>query len=308
MVARRRAFAHDARVHKLVFTGAVLVATGCGRTPIPSASAEAAATVVVSTPAGVAPSPAPVADAGMNVDTGTKGTIACGAARCRAGDEVCVGDANATVHCVTAAAARDKGWYHSYACDDGTDCEQGFACCAATEVASGRTYCVQPDVADGAPCILQACIPADGAPCPADQECREGFCRPAPHERATCDGPRGRERCPAEAPACLWKGGKAACAITNVPSPSYACTRKSDCGDGMSCCQDTDALWYGRGPAPQSVCMRSCETSFHRALCATDADCPSMLVTGANGGMRRMKCQPHDKSADEPPWLRHCAL
>jgi hypothetical protein len=168
---------------------------------------------------------------------------------------------------------------------------------------AGRTVCMQPDVADGEPCILQACIPGDGAPCTKGLACRDGFCRPSPRERATCG--KGSERCPEGSPACAWKDGKASCVAANVPS-TYACTRKSDCGEGMFCCGVTDPSFFGQSAPPRSVCQRSCETHYLQPLCATDADCPDFFATGAQGGFKKRKCAAHDKSVDEPAWIRHC--
>ena len=307
-------------VRKLISVGfsVALAATSCGSAPSPnhaartgslptsSASPSSLSTAPAAPAAPISPN-AGAADARQTVST--EGNIACATTHCRAPDERCIQEGKAPPHCVPASTPGSENAPVSYACDDSSDCSDGFACCAAPESPAGRTRCIQPDVADGEACILQACVIGGGAPCPKTQTCRAGFCRATVHERATCEGSAGgshsRAPCPADMPGCAWKDGKASCSAADADS-SYACTRKSDCGEDLFCCSVSEAP-TGQ-PAPRSACLRTCEAPLAPALCATNADCPMVLATGSNGGMRQTKCVAHDKEADEPAWLKHCAV
>lgn len=283
----------------------------------PSSALDAGKPAELGNPAGLdgsgaatSPAPEPVRAAVETgaVNDGTKGTIACGASRCTAGAQACVRAEDASARCVDARTDEAARSSASFACDDSSDCGDDLLCCGVPRGARTRASCIQPDMADGEDCVMQACVAGDGAPCPKGQSCQDGFCRAAIPPRATCDGPTGRARCPAVAPVCAWSQGKAACSTTEAPS-HYDCTQKSDCGAGMFCCSvdDSDFFNGAADPRPRSACLRSCSNeSLLHPLCASAADCPVVLVTGINGGVRPQECLPHESSADEPAWLRHC--
>lgn len=139
--------------------------------------------------------------------------------------------------------------------------------------------------------------------------------------RATCDH---GARCPPDTPVCRWKSGAGTCITTSeadalrssirsggaADSPSVlACTKPSDCGAGLTCCNDTES----RPPDMPSdevlvtTCMHACGSAKLDDVCARQADCPLFLATGLHGGLRRQRCVPRSPS-DRHPALGACAL
>ncbi len=261
--------------------------------PAPMAVRDAAPAPSASALDGAVPRPLP--------DAGTRGTVACGNARCFAQREACVEEETGP-RCVSDAAVTGSSEPPRKWCDDDSDCESGTSCCVAPDVVTGTTGCMPPDTVDLEPCTMQACVVGDGAPCPAGQACEAGYCRRSPRERATCSG---GARCPAASPVCHWDKGKGTCGI--VGTPGLQCTKKSDCGKEMSCCIVKD-MGATSDRVTQTECRRACGTLLLEDVCENSADCPVFLVTGAHGGLRKQTCVPRPASQGVPPWMRQCAV
>jgi len=272
-------------------------------TPTPGASASAARRPAP----GVPPHPAD--------DAGTRSRIACGTGSCRAPDEACMETPDGP-RCVEPDEIGRRDSVLGLACDDGSDCTEGRTCCAASEVTRHRrTRCIEPDVADGEACIMQACVEGAGAPCPKAQACRDGFCRPQIPPRASCLA--GGARCPADRPVCTFAAGRGTCIaraaqptslspVAVAPTASYLeCTKRSDCGAGMTCCAIRDGAIGDE--ILETECRRTCGTPpLPEAVCETSADCPEGLVTGVAGGMRRRTCRKRAASPAQPSWIGQC--
>jgi hypothetical protein len=113
----------------------------------------------------------------------------------------------------------------------------------------------------------------------------------------------GGARCPDSAPICRFDGGKGKCFPEG--EIGFGCTKQSDCGGGMRCCAVAEVAG---GPIEWSECRRACGTALLENVCEKDADCPAMLQTGANGGMKRARCVARAASLAMPPWMKQCAL
>jgi len=200
------------------------------------------------------------------------------------------------------SAPVDAGTLSRGECDSNANCELGFECCISP-YGTGKTTCMQPNVADGEPCTMQACALDGGSPCPAGQGCVAGFCRSAPRERATCEGGL---RCPVERPVCNWQNGKGSCVARDDAAPGLACTKKSDCAKGMSCCI-VKQMGATSERVTQTECRRACGTLELEDVCESSTECPSFLVTGVNGGLMTQACVPRSATAGLPPWSRQCA-
>ena len=230
----------------------------------------------------------------------TRGTVACGAARCTVPRETCVlkepaGSGGAlSWQCLT--NDRELDVEQSYACDDASDCADGQACCLGFQTASVAYAC---SVRSGTRtnCALESCVEGGGAACPAGQVCKAGACLPA-DARATCNG----GRCPTSAPICVWAAGAATCASDTAgsaagePSPNQlrmSCAANQDCGTGLRCC--TNAL----GNA--TSCRVNCDAANNLQLCERDADCPAV-------DSRRLRCLPSSSEAPGhfPAWVQVC--
>jgi hypothetical protein len=220
----------------------------------------------------------------------TRGTIACGHTRCRAGQDACISDPG--WHCIP--AGEDAETEERYACDDGSDCPSGQACCLSFASALSFYGCVS----ERAECRQEVCVVGDGTPCPKGQQCDQGECRP-PARPATC----GSSRCPAARPWCLWSGEKATCvAADQLPEPGepstrlLRCSRPGDCGAGMACC--TDAIWQ------QTHCATNCDMSNEGQICRANADCAPHL----DGTRAKCTAVQSDEPSEAalPSWLKVC--
>jgi len=212
---------------------------------LPSASAPP---VVVPPPA-----PPPAAEGGAPRErpkrTGTagstRGTVACGEARCKPPGETCLWDeASFAWGCapVPDVATRDYA-PPGYACNDERDCPQGETCCEVwVALGTAHSTCV-PRAEVNTRCSAEICTEG-GARCPAGRSCT-----PRPDEQpAFCEAPKGpatcadKKRCPASAPICVSVGGRLTCAAVGTPEyraapveSRWECTLQSDCNAGDQC-------------------------------------------------------------------------
>lgn len=167
----------------------------------------------------------------------TRGTIACGAASCVAGKEVCTTDAAGAWACVA-----EKTFGEGLACDDGLDCPRGETCCSRFIESFGSSTCVARAQVEKE-CRSELCVEG-GAQCPRGTACVEiskgqgGTCEP-PKGPATCGG---EKRCPTSAPICALTNAGAICVAPGsreyASTPGelrYECTRQSDCNGGDAC-------------------------------------------------------------------------
>ena len=231
----------------------------------------------------------------------TRGTVACGAARCNAPAEVCVWDEKGFAWaCVkpAATAAGESADLQGFACDDGTDCPAGETCCQRwIDVGTPGSVCVRR-AEDGA-CSAELCLPG-GARCPPGRTCTSQ----SPDEPGDCEAPRGpatcagRRRCPAEAPVCVEHQGKLACAapgsaIWKEARARWQCTLPSDCNAG-----DTCFFAFGDdGHEMRTYCGRY--TPSYRGTMACDPRGPSPC--GKDAACRAAYTCTRD--SDDPPWL-----
>lgn len=174
----------------------------------------------------------------------TRGTVACGDARCPAPGQACfLDDANTwvcrPVEPIDARDAMDTFEDLGLRCDDGFDCPDGETCC--TTFGAFRRVCVKRAEV-GALCLAEVCLEG-GAKCPPGRVCsaqdgQEGSCE-APDGPATCAGKRP---CPAGRPICVVADEGPRCVAEGTPehdavpgSRRYRCTRQSDCHLGDTC-------------------------------------------------------------------------
>lgn len=241
----------------------------------------------------------------------TRGTIACGTARCDASTQVCVPNFQANVWaCVAKDAPRD-----SYlACDDGTDCPQGQTCCQGFASANTEVKCSTRSGPE-ADCASELCSPG-GARCPAGQRCEGGYCRV--EAAASCVVGKRNVRCGKDAPFCLW-GAEPRCAARDEASALadalgssdttvrgvLSCTKKSDCGS-MECCTG-GAL----GPA-MTYCANACDAANTMRVCDTNSDCLSLKPFYCAGDPScQVVCARDLEVASSlpevsPPWMKVC--
>ncbi len=301
---------------------AALVAFAACRGAAPPATRPAPAPAPRPAPAGSAASAsasasAPAASGDATADSGlpppardraagsTRGTIACGAARCRAKEEVCVWVERARDWgCVARAAAADGD---AYGCDDASDCGAGESCCESFASAAIYVGCT-PRGGPGRDCRAEICVEGDGAGCPAGQACSKGYCEStAPKPPTRCGTGRA---CRGAAPLCQWLGGKASCVSSQAAvepaddneASLYECTRPADCAKGEVCCSGTL-----RG-LREAACSYACDQANQHVLCASDADCRRDFCAGHDDEAACRKgvacVAPNDGVS--PPWLKSC--
>jgi len=239
----------------------------------------------------------------------TRGTIACGEARCRAGKEACILVAD-SLTCVSSSSPLIDQAEYAFICDDGSDCAAGSICCAHH---NGGGYC-EPRVGNAPPrdCNEELCLPDVGAPCPTGEGCQidegdtQGYCRMS-SKRATC---APGKQCSAESGVCVWtyatKSGRCGGPIDDEALEAgrigvFECTKPSDCTAGMRC--STSSQNYTRG----TFCSRATELGNSTYLCDTDAQCRSALQEP----FTRAKCVSvlHNTYLEDPrfpPWMFVC--
>lgn len=226
----------------------------------------------------------------------TRSRIACGKARCEASKEQCI-STDDDWRCVSVNQHQDSET--QYACDEASDCARGEACCLSFASALDRYACTRRSGND-ADCRLEVCVEGDGAPCPTGQVCKDGVCQ-APARVATCEG---GQRCPVDAPVCVFSGGAGRCAsaLEARATPhdgAYAslyCSKPSDCGVGARCC--TNALWNG------TACFTNCDTANNGQLCTSDRDCRGLALSAEQ--LRCLPAQGNEAASALPPWVRLC--
>ncbi|HYQ42868.1 MAG TPA: hypothetical protein VER11_12895 [Polyangiaceae bacterium] len=271
-----------------------LLASACRPSPAAAPRASSHAPVVQVLPEAQTDSVVPNR---LGIGGNTRGTVACGSARCNAPREVCALMESGSVltwQCVP--SEREVDTEQRYACDDESDCGDGQTCCLGFESAFVHYACSARSGAS-ANCALESCVPG-GAPCPALQLCKAGSCAPS-DARATCN--QG-QRCPASTPICQWAQGIATC----VSEPTHgdqdelsssrlllSCTSSRDCGVGLQCCSNAIGS--------ESSCRVGCDLANNQQLCERDADC-------ASGGAQKFVCLPAEQQnpGHFPPWVRVC--
>lgn len=253
----------------------------------------------------------------------TKGTIACGASRCTAEKETCVGK-DGRWRCVPSEQAGNTPSDESFACDDASDCTSipDQTCCVSSGFRRERAACGYKNAVDSEPCGLELCAVGEGAaPCPRGQKCVNGACQAGAGVRATCTS--AATHCPADAPVCRFEGGVGTCITNEAAAPLrkeiqengakgkqsvLGCTKPSDCGPGMACCSDRDLamLTDSTGEVAVTECRRACDGTIFEDVCEKSSDCPIFFATGMNGGARKQVCKPRNKSARFPGWMGTC--
>jgi hypothetical protein len=243
------------------FLVALTAVAGCPRTTTTVESVKPAASTGLATigSAGISASPKTDASNGQEAEPAptrekplrtsaagsTRGTIACGSARCTPPTEVCTWD-EPSFDWVCRAASQVTPDFEviRYACDDGFDCPDGETCCNPFDRGTfGTTACVRRAEVSSR-CFAEICGHG-GAKCPPGSTCTaksptdEGFCE---FEKgpATCEG---KKQCPKDKPICILnKDKKLECttlrsdAFNAVPSTQrWQCTRAQDCHGGESC-------------------------------------------------------------------------
>lgn len=232
----------------------------------------------------------------------TRGTIACGDQRCKAGEESCLfgpesagGGQPARFRCSREAAPIPQHFVTSrYECDDGTDCPQGETCCAVNLMAPESVqdvYACTPRKAAYA-CRFEPCEEG-GAACPKGYSCRGRAC--TADVGAEC-GP-ARKRCPGDHPVCSYSSNEFKCVteeearvlsqefpLLQGPGGVYRCYRTSDCPKGGSCC----ATMGGRSTecggnceattGSVTVCTNRTECAYRTQSCAPPSVAPHIKV------------------------------
>lgn len=101
---------------------------------------------------------------------------------------------------------------------------------------------------------------------------------------------------------CQWTGKKGTCVARS--SAGFACTKQSDCGGTMRCCEGPD--W--RTDTETTECRNTCAPGqLEFEICASAADCRPIMTYGATGGLMQAACKRTEpKLADEPPWMKTC--
>gem|GEM_PF-1633834 len=245
-----------------------------------------------------APNPPPELPPRTGAPGSTRGTIACGNQRCKAGKEVCAVIAGLTWACIPLAEKNDAASY--YECDDGTDCPDRVTCCQSGATSGTFNVCsVRRE------CQIEVCEQG-GARCPAGQTCQRGLCWPTAHPVITCA--KGVV-CDPDTQVCHATAGSSACVSresalklreplsrigTNVAEDRefalLRCAQNTDCGAGFHCCSSTSTGTH------ESYCSLNCYLGTQ--YCATAADCPA----GPDGSTP--KCERPDKYL--PPWSKVC--
>ncbi|MFO0760773.1 MAG: hypothetical protein U0359_30130 [Byssovorax sp.] len=289
-------------------------------TPTTTASAPASATLAAP-PASAAP-----ADAGPSRTSPTLADlraritsapawpsgpgVACGDARCPAGQICCQG---AEARCMPKARAKEclDAQGTSLGCDESSDCVEGKICCYGViyEKQARKVWCEAPSVCE-IPLSRPGSLPFPGRElCARGSACRDpklvcvdddtmpsgGTCLSAVGTVACGD----QKVCSADRPWCLWDPAtRAAECIPRGPwerlDGVYTCDGPEDCV-GMPC----------SGDSGKSFCSMDATEPFRFAaeVCHRDADCPG--PEQREGGKRlRWTCAPI--SGDVLPGLREC--
>jgi hypothetical protein len=241
----------------------------------------------------------------------TRGTIACGEVRCRAGKQACNGS-----KCIPLSATHD---YDSsdepvFECDEGSDCPAGTVCC---QLHMGGGYC-QPRFGKSPPlhCNAELCIPNAGAPCPTGESCVtpcedgicESYCATRPLRATYAPG----KRCDADKGVLVWTYATATgkcvgleemerlyqTAVDDERIGIFPCTRPSDCASAMRC--------VAAGPRGTS-CQPAGELANSTYVCSSDADCRK----GMDAPFTRTKCElaarnEYYQDYHYPPWMSVC--
>ena len=278
---------------QLLAGGVALAAASIGCERKPEQGAGAPATSSSATSAVSAPAASQVTTAGAPLDAG-KGRIACGAASCRVGQEVCclrwsTGKIE-DLRCIplpvpppppAAWNAEEATWkacgLGDYrACDGPSDCGPGETCCERQEWMPddwvvGVQACVPMREGKVACSHAEICNEADsackrrGATCTEQAAQKRHVCAVPPRRRPDCGG----SPCP-DGSVCYERAGKRACHPAagvdawDPPGSAIGCDRGSDCAPDESCWALDD---------------HRCDRSFRyhsnpeRALCADVDDC-----------------------------------
>lgn len=232
----------------------------------------------------------------------TKGTIACGKARCRPPGQVCELDEESfDWRCIRPEdAGTEDGPGRYLACDDGTDCPAGETCCVLFERNSlDYSACVKRADVDRA-CAAELCL-RDGARCPAGRACEplprsSTLACLAPVGPATCAGDKP---CPKDKPICVGGPQGLSCVsrgtpefLAAKPERRWECTRQSDCHAGDVC----GYVWGETEHEIETYCGKYSPGYSGSMLCdpggpppCTTADCKA-----------RYHCVPR---AGGPPWM-----
>jgi hypothetical protein len=307
-------------VHLAPFSIALLLAiAGCppsappvesAKPAAPSGAAPTGSAAVTTAPvnsASAAPSAGPAPERERPPRTGiagsTRGTIACGSARCTPPGEVCTWDEPSFAWvCRAAAQVTPDYGVARYACDDGFDCPDGETCCQPFDYPSrGTTTCVRRAEVSST-CSAEICMQG-GAKCPGRSTCtaqspaEEGACA---FEKgpATCEG---KKLCPGDKPICIMnKSKKLECttmgsdAFNAVPSTHrWQCTRNEDCHGGESCSYafgevDHDLETYCANYSPPFAGTQVCDPTGP-SPCGKDAEC-----------LKTYQCS---RNPDGPKWM-----
>jgi len=230
----------------------------------------------------------------------TRGTIACGAARCDAKRQVCFHD-DTTQRCVDRKAAPDTGG--TLSCDDGTDCGPGLTCCQTAASAYRVLECTKRHGA-GSTCAMEVCKP-DGARCPRETHCEDDYC--VSGLAATCPTASGKRTCASDE-FCEWKAGVASCVkdpASVEPGESrgvFGCTRPQDCATGNGCCTSMTVAWQ------QTYCATNCDLSNTSLICETVADCKPKLQLIPPHLRHQAKLSCEAREGEGPSWLKQCEV
>ncbi|HEY3666285.1 MAG TPA: hypothetical protein VGL19_09805 [Polyangiaceae bacterium] len=226
------------------------------------------------------------------------GTIACGAARCKAGTQVCSLSQGST--CVDAATKPAGGALY---CDDASDCKAGLACCQ-TGASSELVQVCTPRKGPESECAGEVCEPS-GAPCPKGEHCEQQACQF--DRRVTC--PNRGAPC-AKNQYCEWKAGQLSC-VDQPTEPSsaaegyaaFACTRPADCGPGNQCCTGMAEAWHA------TYCAVNCDLSNTMTICSSARDCRrslELIPAGPERNKAKLTCAALGDGA--PSWLKSCSV
>jgi hypothetical protein len=227
----------------------------------------------------------------------TRGTIACGSARCLAGKQLC--QLTEPPICSDVVPHPEGSRFE---CDDASDCKAGLTCCQSGASAEVLQLCT-PRRGPSSDCATELCKPG-GAPCPNGEHCEHDYC--AFDRRVTC--PTGGTACPKNA-YCEWKSGQAACLaeptnlnIVDEGHGIFGCTRPADCGPANQCCTSMVAGWHN------TYCATNCDLTNTQLVCRKPSDClrKLQLVPANVRGRAKLSCEPNGEGA--PPWLKTCRL
>jgi hypothetical protein len=235
--------------------------------------------------------------------------VACGAARCGAGELCCMGQ---TPQCMPVAKESECLDAQGVAmrCDESSDCGAGQICChnPIYERQAARVWCETPAVCEK-PLSKPGSFPIPGVElCARGGSCRNKKLLCVDDDRMPSGGRcisnlgtvacQDGKPCPADRPYCLWDAPTHT--GTCVPRGPwdhedgvFACDGPEDCV-GEPCCNAMS----------RSMCSMDCTEAFRFAeyVCHKDADCPG---PERNDTQRIVwKCVAMGESA--PPGFREC--